>query len=128
MAKSPVDRKEIDRLLINTVMFDADILPMERTDLDMRRALSQLPAEEAHKLKRKFRKMWRKAMKAEIAGAGPSNRAVPEKMLKQRLGAGKALPSRAERNARKQLVFDSLWKEVIEPVLKKFNDTRNPSP
>jgi len=67
--KSPKrDLKEVERALVHSVMFSAGILPMEKTTLDMRRALQQLPPEEARALKRKFRKLWRKAAKKPVTG------------------------------------------------------------
>lgn len=113
--------REVDRAFIQAVMFQLGILPMEKTDLDMRRALTQLPAEEARALKRKFRKLWRKAMRAEV-GNGPKTRNIKETSAKQKYGVGKHVPSRAERTARKKLVFDLLWKDYIEPMLKNFEN------
>jgi hypothetical protein len=108
--------RDVDRTFIQAVMFECGILPMEKTTLDMRRALQQLPPEEARRFKRKFRKLWRKAMQ-EKAGA---NQKLKSEVIKQELGVGKHVPSRAERNARKKLVFDSLWKELIEPMIRRF--------
>jgi len=114
-------RKElraVDRAIIHNVMFQMEILPMEKTNLDMRRALSQLPPEEARALKRKFRKLWRKAMKAEFrTGRG---RAASEEFMKKKLGVGKRVPSKGERTARKQLVFDSLWNDFIGVQIERF--------
>ena len=121
MSKPGKELRDVDRALISSVMFQLGILPMERTDLDMRRALTQLQPEEARTLKRKFRKLWRKAMRAEV-GNGPKTRTSKTEAAKKRLGVGKHVPSRAERNARKQLVFDVLWKNAIEPMLKRFEN------
>ncbi len=120
MGKPRENLREVDRAIIQAVMFQCGILPMEKTALDMRRALSQLSPEEARILKRKFRKVWRKAMRAEV-GNGQS-RKTREASVKTRLGVGKHVPSRAECNARKQLVFDVLWNDVIEPLVKKFEN------
>ena len=117
--------REVDKAFINTVMFRMGIIPMERTELDMRLALQQLPPDEARRFRRKFRKVWRKAMNATIANDGSPQtkaQASEEKRLKRRLGVGKTVPSRAERNARKKLVYDLLWKEVIEPMLRQFEN------
>lgn len=119
MGKPRQNLRDVDRAFIQTVMFQLGILPMEKTDLDMRRALQQLPPEEARALKRKFRKMWRKAMRANI-GNGPKTRSTREVVAKNKYGVGKHVPSRAERNARKQLVFETLWEGVIEPMIKNF--------
>ena len=113
--------RDVDRAFIQTVMFQLGILPMEKTDLDMRRALQQLPVEEARALKRKFRKMWRKAMRAEI-GNGTKTKTTRETSAKQKYGVGKHVPSRAERNARKKLVFDLLWEDVIGPMVQNFDN------
>jgi hypothetical protein len=116
-------RKElraVDRALIQAVMFEQGILPMERTTLDMRRVLQQLPPDEARVLRRKFRKLWRRAMREEVGtGKLASTRG---KAAEQRLGVGKHVPSRVERNARKQLVFDRLWKQLIEPLVRNFEN------
>lgn len=120
MRKPRENLRDVDRALIQTVMFQCGILPMEKTDLDMRRALSQLPPEEARVLKRKFRKLWRKAMRADVGNGNA--RSAREKAATDKFGIGKHVPSRSERNARKKLVFDKLWESVIEPLVKKFDD------
>lgn len=121
MAKPRQNLRDVDRAFIQAVMFQLGILPIEKTHLDMRRALKQLSPEEARTLKRKFRKLWRKAMRAEI-GNGPKTRETRERIAKQKYGVGKHVPSRSERTARKQLVFDVLWEQVIEPMLKNFEN------
>lgn len=120
MGKPRENLRDVDRALIHSVMFQMGILPMEKTDLDMRRALAQLSPEEARTLKRKFRKLWRKAMRANVGNG--KTRVAKEQSAKATLGVGKHVPSRAERNARKKLVFDSLWESVIEPLVKNFEN------
>jgi len=120
-SKARQNLREVDRAFIQAVMFQLGILPMEKTNLDMRRALTQLPPDEARALKRKFRKMWRKAMRAEI-GNGPRTREIREKSARHKYGVGKHVPSREERTARKKLVFDLLWEEVISPMIQKFDN------
>lgn len=118
--------RAVEKALIQSVMFENGILPMEKTTLDMRRALSQLSPEESRQFKRKFRKMWRKAMRAQgdttPAGTNKATR------LKADLGVGKHVPSRAERNARKTLVFTYLWREVIEPLVERFERAGDDAP
>lgn len=120
--KRPIPKSEnfraVEKALIQSVMFENGILPMEKTTLDMRRALAQLSADEARLIKRKFRKMWRKAMRAELAETRPSEARTT--MLKSSLGVGKHVPSRSERNARKTLVFKFLWNDVISPLVENF--------
>jgi len=120
--------REVDRALIQTVMFQMGILPMESTELDMRRVLMQFDPEEARKFRRKFRKIWRQMMKNSLcAGGQPMTKSQQnqEESLKRRLGVGKQVPSRTERNARKKLVFDLLWREANEPVLHRFDNPEN---
>lgn len=120
--------REVDRALIQMVMLELGILPMENTQLDMRRALQQLDPEQARTFRRKFRKVWRKAMAASVAhGGAPMTKSQQnqEDALKRRLGVGKQVPSRSERNARKKLVFDQLWRETIEPMLQRFENPEN---
>jgi hypothetical protein len=125
-ARPRKDLRDVDRTFIQTVMFELGILPMEKTTLDMKRALSQLDPDEARQLKRKFRKMWRKAMKKEVGNPKGKNAAAKERVAKSKLGVGKHIPSRAERNARKQLVFDQVWKELIVPLIENFENAGGP--
>lgn len=129
MARRPPRRnkenlREVDRAFIHAVMFQLGILPMEKVNNDMRIPLRQLPPEEARVLKRKFRKLWRKAMRAEV-GNGPRTRQTREDSAKQKYGVGKNAASRQEKTARKQLVFDLLWNDHIEPMLKRFENPDN---
>jgi hypothetical protein len=117
MAKRRGELTEVDRALVMTVMFGKGILPMEKTTLDMRRALEQLPPEEARKLRRKFRKAWRKAMKETVSAADTPRAKAQREGAKKVLGVGKHVPSRQERNARKQLVFDQMWEKHVLPML-----------
>ena len=118
--------RDVDRAIITAVMFEQGIVPMEQTTLDMRRVLEQLPPEEARKMRRKFRKLWRRAMEAEAGPPGKDKPTVRETRAKAHYGAGKVIPSRSERNARKQLVFSSLWRDCIEPLIRSFENAGGP--
>ena len=120
MGKPKEHLRDVDRALIQAVMFQMGILPMEKTDLDMRIPLQQLPPEEARALKRKFRKLWRKAMRAQVGNG--NRRETRQTSAKQKLGVGKHVPSRAERTARKELVFEQLWESYIGPMIKRFEN------
>lgn len=71
--------RDVDRTFIQAVMLQCGILPMEKTTLDMRRALAQLSPEEALILRRKFRKIWRRVMQDEI-GANSKKKETLEKI------------------------------------------------
>ncbi len=118
--------RDVDRAFIQTVMFEAGILPMEKTTLDMQRALKQLSPDEARQLKRKFRKLWRKAMRKEVGNPTGKHAVRKEEAAKHRLGVGKHVPSRAERTARKQLVFNQFWTEIIGPLIENFENAGGP--
>lgn len=113
--------REVDRAIIQAVMFNRGIVPMEQTTFDMRRALAQLPPEEARVLKRKFRKEWRRALKS--MNTTPSRSTHQADADKRRLGVGKTVPSRSERNARKQLVFNELWQTIICQLIENFENS-----
>lgn len=120
--------REVERVFIHAVMLQLGILPMENAELDMGRVLHQLEPEEARKFRRKFRKIWRQQMKASQHVSGQQmtrSQQNQEENLKRRLGVGKQVPSRAERNARKKLVFDRLWREAIEPMVRRFEHPEN---
>lgn len=115
------DLRPVDKAFIHQVMFELGILPIEDPTLDMRVPLKQLSPEEARVLKRKFRKLWRKCMKAEIGPAGKMADAR-KKAAESKLGVGKHVPSRAERLARKRMVYERIWEQVIVPMLIKFEN------
>ena len=118
MNKAPNgELRDVERTFVQVVHFEAGIVPMEKTGFDMRRALNQLEPDEARKLKRRFRKLWRKLAARQVAQGSTS-----DKMMKGKLGTGKQVPSRLERNARKQLVFDEIWAGVIEPMVRCFDN------
>jgi len=118
--------RDVDRAFINAVMFESGILPMENSHLDMRRALSQLSREEARALKRKFRKLWRKAARAKVnevlKQSGTSASETASIGLTHRLGVGKTTPSRDEKTARKDMVCDMMWEKYIVPLLERFEN------
>ena len=117
-------KRDVDRAMLQAVMFQLGIIPIENTNHDMRRPLKQLSPEESRVLKRKFRKLWRKAMREQI-GDGKT-REAREAGAKVKYGVGKSVPSRAERNARKKLVFDELWESKIGPMVQTFNNAGTP--
>ncbi len=117
--------RPVDKAFIHSVMFELGILPIEDPTLDMRVPLRQLSPEEARVVKRKFRKMWRKCMKAQVGNPKGKHDAV--KAIQTKLGVGKHVPSRHERLERKRLVYNRIWEEVIGPMLIKFeNPERGP--
>lgn len=120
--KSRADMRPVDKAFIHSVMFELGILPIEDPTLDMRVPLRTIDPAEARVIKRKFRKMWRKLMKAQLGHPNEKQAEAKTKAAHQRLGVGKHVPSRAERLERKRLVYERIWNEYIVPMLVKFED------
>ena len=99
----------VERTFLQVAMFKMGVVPIEDPSFDYRRILKQLPPEEARKLKRKFRKLWRKLLSKKDAA---------------RAGLGKRVPDRFQRHYRKQLVWQEVMKKHVRPAIERFN---NPS-
>ncbi len=113
--------KETERAILVTAMFNAGIIPIEETPHDMTRVLSQLPIEDARKLKRKFRKVWRKLAKAEQL---KQNQGKSKKVqIGSQYGKNKLNPSRRERLERKRLVQAHFYNDVVKPALAQASKT-----
>lgn len=112
--------RDIDRTFIQYVMLNLGILPIENPKHDMRRGLRQLPPEEARVMKRKFRKLWRKMMRAQLNDG--NHRRLQRENIKTKFGVGKRVPSRNASTARKILVFTQLWESHIEPMIMNFEN------
>lgn len=118
--------RDVDRAFIYHVMFQAGIVPMETPDMDMTRPLKDISPEEARVFKRKFRKVWRKLAKKQLA-----EKNAPKSLkdrTKKHLGIGSKSPSRAEKLARKQMVFEQFWREQVAPLLKDFEKVKRDRP
>jgi hypothetical protein len=107
---------DIQRMVIHDVMFKEGIIPMEDPKMDVRRVLEGVPEEEARKYKRKFRKMWRKAMK-EQANDKPDS---TKKHVVSTFTKKGASPTRSQKLQRKMAVFEDLLKNKISPVVQQF--------
>ena len=71
----------LDRFLLESVMWEMGILPLDFKEQDVGRRLAQLPPEEAQRLKRRFRKAWRALKRKKMStllhkrGADPGRKA-----------------------------------------------------
>ncbi len=114
-------------MFIYQVMFDAGIVPMTDVTHDMRRPLESIPEDEARKMKRRFRKLWRKASKREVELNDDKRKSIgleAQGFLKKQQ---KSQPSRVEKLRRKQAVSKMFWEQHITPMLARFKnleDTR----
>lgn len=107
--------KDNERALMMAAMFESGVIPITDANNvmhDFKRVLNQLPPDEALKLKRKFRKVWRKLAKSKNS-TEERNKAV--------YGLGAINPSRSQRRTRKELVYKYFFNSVVRPMLDKFN-------
>lgn len=131
----------VERSLVQHIMLGLGIVPIEDPKLDYRRAIEAMSAEDARRFKRKFRKMWRKLMKKDVVEAqarsrspglgSPSTSAEESKRIADAVrnpyGAGKSIPSRNERFARKKKVFDHVWTTTIAPMISNMENPDDPN-
>lgn len=106
-------KEDVERFFTYQVYLQEGIVPIEKSG-DMNKALDTMSPEQAIKMKRKFRKMWRKAVKSEFL----QKEADPE-FVKHWYGLdnGGRVPTRAQKNSRKQLV-KSLVEEKVRDCVK----------
>jgi hypothetical protein len=103
----------ITRLLQTTAYLTLGIAPVVNTVHDFNRILATLPPDEARKMKRKFRKLWRKFAKK------PSRHVSPT-YVKQ-MGLGAKQPTRKQKSARKVEVRRRILAEVVRPMQEDVN-------
>lgn len=106
---------DAERMFVHTVMFQAGIVPMENAAMDVRRALQDVDPDAARKLKRKFRKLWRKAMRAKLV-SNPIRRA--EVVIDSVTKKG-APPTRRQKLHRKQIVTEAL-RPAVDGLMQQF--------
>lgn len=117
---------DAERMFTHAVMFKEGIVPMEDPHMDMRRALAGLSPEEARKMKRKFRKLWRRleaaTVKTKTRFDFPTLHAV---VPSGETPTPPAKPTKLQKLRRKQIVHDHLRKTKILPLVKKFNSLKD---
>lgn len=124
---------EVDKAFIYGVMFELGIAPIENASNDLRKSLKALDRETSRVMKRKFRKLWRKYVKAQLSQgknqAQTKANVIRDRTLKQKYGLGNVNPTNAQRFQRKLLVSERIWSDIIVPMLMKVeNPDRQPVP
>ncbi len=99
----------VRRFLAHLAMFEEGLVPYEVFYSDINRSLSSVSPEDARKMRRKFRKIWRKLLAADRA-----TRKWPEK-TKQKYGVGMN-PSKKQKRIRKSLVWVHFYSRMIDPL------------
>jgi hypothetical protein len=101
--KEAMKNNEINDILTMAAFLELGIAPIKHSTDDIDRILSSLSPEEARKMKRKFRKVWRSIV-AKKAKKSQTNA----------YGLGAENPSKSQRNRRKAEVFIYVMKKVTE--------------
>lgn len=120
-----MNSKKLDPILIQALTsqeaFNEGIIPFNICALrhDMNRILSTLPPDESRKLRRKFRKMWRKLILK-------NTQAISTDLIKRsedgyRTGLGQSSPQKQHHIARKSLVYYVLNKRAREIAIDLTN-------
>lgn len=76
------------------------IVPLSYDEKDINRILSSLPPDEAKKMRRKFRKLWRKASKIKPPSNSKLGRLYAVR-YKEQMGYGEAEPTKKQKRNRK---------------------------
>jgi hypothetical protein len=92
------------------VFTELGVAPIDSVPYDMNRILASLPPDEARKLRRRFRKLWRAAAKAKA-----SSSARPERE-KRVLGLGAEKPSKSQKANRKALLLGRVFRDVEQRI------------
>lgn len=109
--------QDIHRLASETVYHGLGIVPISSIDLrhDINRYLASLSPEDARRMRRKFRKLWRSAAKK-------PQKFVSDKHIKK-LGLGTPEPTREQKLARKAEVSRRVSVDRVLPFKKIMLDT-----
>lgn len=104
----------IRKIVEDAVFMSAGIAPIASSTDDANRSLASLPLGEARAMRRKFRKMWRKAAKVPTPGMKPSTLDA----LSHAMGLGAPRPTKSQRRARKMEVARRVRLAAEEMVAK----------
>lgn len=79
------------------------------TRFDINKILAEMPPDEARKMKRKFRKLWRKLAEHSLKRPGKASR----RRLRV-VGHGEAIPNRVAKNSRKVEVLSAIHRKIVK--------------
>jgi len=81
---------------------------------DINKILAEMPPEEARKMRRKFRKLWRQIVTKELRHGGKKGRQTAKAV-----GHASKIPDKKFKNNRKHMIFAAVVKKVTNEELKK---------
>lgn len=99
------------KIFIETAYHTLGIVPIGWTGNDINKVLAALPPDEARVMRRKFRKMWRKAAKNARKGR---SKAVAQ------MGLGETQPTRRHKTVRKQEVSVRIIMDYVNPMMENL--------
>lgn len=99
-----LDLDPVQRTLVDVACISAGILPMKGVDVPVAPALAALSKEESRKIRRRFRKLWRRAIKI-------------QNIPKDYVGKGNPRPGPYDMAARRAAVLRQAWVDhVVQPT------------
>lgn len=108
----------IYKMLRDAAFHELGIAPITpNAPQDINRALEKLSPEEARRMKRKFRKLWRKAARMGYGILAP--------VYINMLGLGERYPNRRHKAARKREVLRRVHAEVVDPIQRNIETGNN---
>lgn len=97
----------LEKILRDAACMSLGIIPLNYQIHDgIKERLNSLPPEEARKMKRKFRKLWRKVAK--------------QRSLSTSVGLGDKLPAKSAMRRRKDIVRSEIVNKFVNPTLNKM--------
>lgn len=113
------NQRPTDDIVITSVFLQEGIVPLTAERRDINRALAGISPDDQRKMKRRFRKLWRKAARAELNNAHSE---AAKKSIINRYGMRSGSPNRSEKNNRKDLVRRVMQDEKVRPILKAIEN------
>lgn len=110
--KNEKEYNELEKMLNQTIMIGMGIVPIENLNTDVSGALEASSKEDARVMKRKFRKLWRKAAKKTNVFGSAS------------VGQVGKVPSKQQKLNRKKIVKDEVMNEKVTPMLDNFKSKK----
>jgi len=104
----------VEKILMQNVYLTAGVVPIDSVYADVNKALQGLSPAEQRKMKRKFRKMWRKLARARRAGQPTYAR--------RSLGLGSREPTKVMKKNRKHEVKMHIYTKVVRSMLENSSN------
>lgn len=107
----------LHRFILFDTALEMGLVPLLTGDDNIRLALQQMDTEEANRVKRKYRKIWRRLI---------INKYIPKKQARKYYGAGNPQPTRGQLNTRRHYVFYEILRRASEKLRDLKNNVEHP--